>query len=74
MYVQRKIEARSHNHCYRGKVVLHILSVCVCVCVALLIQHAMRMRRIVICGLSGCTLCFFNPISQTAQFSGKKSS
>jgi len=24
---------------------------CVCVCVVLVIQHAMRMRRIVICGL-----------------------
>jgi len=31
--------------------------VCVCVCVALDIQHAQRMRRIVMCGLFGST-CF----------------
>jgi hypothetical protein len=38
---------------------------------ALGIQHAMRMRRIVICGLPGSTI-FSHLISQTAQFSGKK--
>ena len=41
------------------KRVLHILSVCVCVCVyvcvALGIQHANRMRHIVICDLSSST-------------------
>ena len=34
--------------------VVHILSVCVCVCG----QRAMRMRRVVIRGLPGCTLFF----------------
>ena len=38
-----------------------------CVSVALLIQHAMRMRHIVICVLSGSTKFFFHTISQTAQ-------
>jgi hypothetical protein len=32
--------------------------VCVCVCVALIIQHAKRMRRIVICGRHGSTILF----------------
>jgi len=34
---------------------LHILSACV---LALVIQHAMRMRNIVICGLFGSTIFF----------------
>jgi len=32
--------------------------VCVCVCVALVIQHAERMRRIVIRNLFGSTILF----------------
>jgi hypothetical protein len=47
MYVQRKIERRSRNHCCRGKVILlHILSACVFV--VLVIQHAKRMRRVIL--------------------------
>jgi hypothetical protein len=39
--------------------------------VALVIQHEMRVRHIVICGLSGCAI-FLNIISQSARISRKK--
>jgi len=42
-----------------------------CVFVALGIQHEMRMRHIVICGLSGCTI-FLHFISQKTKLKNKK--
>jgi len=49
--VQLTTEASPCNHCCCGKAIAITYSGCVSV--ALVIQHAVRMRRIVICGLSG---------------------
>jgi len=44
------------NQCLRGKTISITYSECVSV--ALVIQHAMRMRQIVICGLPRSTILF----------------
>jgi len=46
--------ARSCNLCYRGKAIS--MPQYKCVLEALVIQHAMRRRHIVICGLPRCTI------------------
>ena len=43
---KRNIDARSRNHCCRGKAISITYSECVSV--ALVIQHAKRMRRIIL--------------------------
>jgi hypothetical protein len=53
MYIQRNIEECLCNHCCSGKAVSITYSQRVSV--ALRIQHAMRLRHVVICGLSGST-------------------
>ena len=53
---KRHITARSFNHRCSGKAVSITYSQRVFA--ALVIQHAMRMRHIVICGLPGFTIFF----------------
>ena len=50
------MEARSRNHCYRGKAISVTYSECVYI--ALVIQNAMRMRHTVTCGLPSSTIFF----------------
>jgi len=63
MHVQRNTETRSCNHCCSGKAISIAYSECVSV--ALVIQHEMRTRHIVICGLLRSAE-FFHIISQKA--------
>jgi hypothetical protein len=62
MHVHRNTEARSCNNCCSGIAMSITYAECECVLVVSGIQHAMRMRHIFICGLSGSTL-FFHFIS-----------
>jgi hypothetical protein len=69
MCVQRNIDARACEPFLQWKSNNIILSMRVFV--ALVIQHAMRVRHIVICGLSGFTV-FFYIISQKERLKKEK--
>jgi hypothetical protein len=58
IYAKRNMEARSRNHCCRGKRMYYIQSV---VSVALVIQHAKRMRRVILSSVACLTSTIFFP-------------
>ena len=53
---KHKLETRPYNHCCSGKAITITYSECVFV--ALVIQNAMRIRHIAICGLLHATIFF----------------
>jgi hypothetical protein len=63
--LKHDIEMRAINHFYRGKAISITYSECVFV--ALVTQHVMRMRHIVVCSLPRSAI-IFHIISQTAGF------
>jgi hypothetical protein len=62
MYVSRNIEARSRNHCYRGKAVS--ITYAECVSVALVIRHAECMRRIIFSYVACLAVPYFSTLSK----------
>ena len=61
IYVKYNNKASLCIHCCCGKTISITYSV------ALVIQHRMRMRRIIFCGMPGSTVSF-HIVSQTARF------
>jgi hypothetical protein len=61
MYVQRNIKARSCSHCCHGKAISVTYSECVFV--ALVIQHAKRMRRVILTSVASPALQHFSTLS-----------
>ena len=58
---KRNIEARSRNHCCRGKAISITYSACVFV--ALVIQCARRMRRIILSSVACLAVPYFSTLS-----------
>jgi len=69
IYVQRKIAARSRNHCYRVNAIS--ITYYERVFVASGIHYAMRMRRIFICGLSDSSDIFPHYLTNCTIFDKK---
>jgi hypothetical protein len=63
-------EARSRNHCCRGKVISITYSECVSV--ALVIQHAKRMRRVILSSVVCPALPYFSTLTHERYDFGEK--
>ena len=65
MYIHRHIETLSRNHCCLAKA--RSITHSECVSVALVIQHAKRMRRIILSSVAClmCVLIFCTNLSET---------
>jgi hypothetical protein len=61
MYLSRNIEMLSRNHCCCGKPTS--ITYCECVSVALVIQHAKRMRRIILSPVARLAVPYFSTLS-----------
>jgi hypothetical protein len=61
MCVYRNIKARSRNHCCRVKAIT--IAYAECVSVALVIQHAKRMRRIILSSVACLAVPYFSTLS-----------
>jgi len=68
MHLWRNTEVRACNHCCHAKVISITYSECAFV--ALGIKHAISISHIIICGVPGSTIYFYD--IQTARFSKKK--
>ena len=62
-YVWRNTEARSLNYCCRGKAICVTYSEWVRVCVVWVIQHAKRMRRIILPSMAWLSPPYFSTLS-----------
>jgi hypothetical protein len=56
------MEVRSRNNCYRGKAIS--ITYTECVSVALVIQHAKRMRRIILSPVACLTVPYFSTLTR----------
>ena len=65
MYVQRNNEVRLLNHCCHGKAIS--ITYAGCVFVALVIQHAMRMRHVILSCVVSLVPPYFSTSSHTWQ-------
>jgi len=61
MYVERNIEKRSRNHCYRGKTISITYSELMSI--ASVMQRAKRMRRIILSSVACPSLAYYSTFS-----------